>query len=343
LRLPTFVAAVDRALQSVGGPGTGEGLVVGLSGGADSVALLDALVMLRERRGFRSVGAHLDHRLRPESVDDVTFCRSLCENLAVPFHTASADVRSRARRERGGLEQAARRERYRFLHRVRKETGAVAIAVAHTRDDQAETLLLRLLRGAGATGLGGMRPRRGLILRPLLGISREQVVSYLGERGLAWREDVTNLDLDLQRNRVRHELMPYLEARFNPSLRRGLARTAGLLADEAAHLRNEADELLDQISHADGEEIVLDRIALAEVPPALGRVAVRQALRRAGGLARVGAIHVESVLALARSPAPSGRLLPLPGGRQVRYRHDEVRLGPRLPVAAGGAELGREP
>jgi tRNA(Ile)-lysidine synthase len=343
LRLPTFVAAVDRALQNIGGPEAGETLVVGLSGGADSVALLDALVALEERRGFRSVGAHLDHGLRPESIEDVAFCRSLCERLGIPFHTAAADVRSRARREPGGLEQAARRERYRFLHRVRKETEAVAIAVAHTRDDQAETLLLRLLRGAGATGLGGMRARRGRILRPLLGISREQVLTHLGERGLTWREDATNRDLGHLRNRIRHELMPYLEARFNPALRRGLARTAGLLADEAAYLRREADALLDRISRAEGEEIVLERAALAEAPPAIARVAVRQALRRAGGLARVGAVHVESVLALARSPDPSGRLLPLPGGREVRYRHDELRLGPRLPVAAAGPALGREP
>jgi tRNA(Ile)-lysidine synthase len=343
LRLPTFVAAVDRALQSLGGPADGEALVVGLSGGADSVALLDALVSLEERRGFRSIGAHLDHGLRPDSVEDAAFCRSLCERFGIPFRTAVADVRSRARRERGGLEQAARRERYGFLHEVRKETEAAAIAVAHTRDDQAETLLLRLLRGAGATGLGGMRARRGRIVRPLLGVSREQVLAHLGDRGLTWREDATNADLALQRNRVRHELMPYLEARFNPALRRGLARTAGLLADEAAYLRSEADRLLDRISRAEGEEIVLERAALAEAPPALGRVVVRQALRRAGGLARVGAIHVERVLALACSAAPSGRHLPLPGGREVRYRHDEVRLGPRLPVAAEGAMLGREP
>jgi tRNA(Ile)-lysidine synthase len=307
------------------------------------VALLDALVTLEERRGFRSIGAHLDHRLRPESGEDAAFCRSLCDRFGIPFRTAVADVRARARRERGGLEQAARRERYRFLHEVRRDTGAVAIAVAHTRDDQAETLLLRLLRGAGATGLGGMRPRRGRIVRPLLAVSREQVLAHLAERGLSWREDATNRDLGPLRNRVRHELVPYLEARFNPALRRGLARTARLLADEAAHLRSEADGLLDRISRAEGDEIVLERAALAEAPPAVGRAAVRQALRRAGGLARVGAVHVERVLALARAPAPSGRLLPLPGGREVRYRHDEVRLGPRRPAAEEGAMLGREP
>ena len=244
------------------------------------------------------------------------------------FRSEVADVRSRARSERGGLEQAARRERYAFLNRVRRETGAAAIAVAHTRDDQAETLLLRLLRGAGATGLGGMRPRAGRIVRPLLDVSREEVIAHLADRGLDWREDPTNADMAHLRNRVRHELLPYLEARFNPALRRVLARTAGLLADEDAHLKKEAEALLAGIARTEGDTIVLDRAALAQAPPAVARVAVRQALRRAGGLARVGAVHVENILVLARSRSSSGRRLPLPSGREVRYRLDEVHLGP---------------
>ena len=141
------------------------------------------------------------------------------------------DSLARVRREGGGLEQAARRERYRFLRRIRAETGAAAVAVAHTRDDQAETLLMRLLRGAGATGLGGMRPRSGRLLRPLLEVAREEVLSHLRDRGLEWKEDPSNEDLRHLRNRVRHELLPSLEARYNPALRAGLARTASLLAE----------------------------------------------------------------------------------------------------------------
>ncbi len=343
MRLPSLVAAVDRALQALGGPEAGETLLVGLSGGADSVALLDALVMLEERRGVRPIAAHLDHGLRADSADDADFCHALCKRLGVAFRSGVADVRARADRERGGLEQAARRERYEFLHAERRETGAAAIALAHTRDDQAETLLLRLLRGAGATGLGGMRARRGRIVRPLLGVSREQVLAHLHDRGLTWREDPTNADLKIVRNRIRHELLPYLEARFNPALREGLARTAGLLADEAAHLRGEANALLARIAHIEGETLVLDRTALGQAPPPVARVAVRQALRRTGGLARIGAVHVERILALARSPAPSGRRVPLPGGREVRYGHLALRLGPRPAVAAEDAAVGRKP
>jgi tRNA(Ile)-lysidine synthase len=227
---------------------------------------------------------------------------------------------------------------------VQKERGAALVAVAHTRDDQAETLLLHLLRGAGTTGLGGMRVRVGTLVRPLLGVSRGEVLAHLRERGMRWREDPSNADLSLLRNRVRHELLPYLEARFNPALRETLARTAGLLAEEAAHLREEAEALLDEIARVEGETVALERRALAEAPVAVARVAVREALARAGGLARIGAVHVDRILALAKAEAPSGRRLALPGRREVRYRHGELRLGPaREGQGTARRELGREP
>jgi len=343
LRLPPLVAAVDRALVAVGMPAPEETILVGLSGGADSVALLDALIQLRRRRRFIVEAAHLDHRLRPDSADDVAFCREVCRRLDVPLHAGEADVHARARRERGGLEQAARKERYAYLKDVATDRGAARIAVAHTRDDQAETLLLHLIRGAGRTGLGAMRARVGLLIRPLLGVSRDAVVAHLTERGLPWREDATNADLTLLRNRVRHELLPYLEARFNPSLRQGLARTASLLADEAALLLLEAGRLLDRISCREGEVLVVDRRALADAPLALGRLAVREALVRTGGLGRVGAVHVERILALARKANASGRTIGLPGGREVRYRQGELRLGPCPPAGGTARAPGREP
>ncbi len=323
MRLPPLVAAVDRALRATRMPPS---VVVGLSGGADSVSLLDALASLRRRRGFRVIAAHLDHGLRAGSAADAAFCEELCRSLDVPIRAGKADVRARASRERGGIEQAGRRERYAFLRRVKDEEGAFAIAVAHTRDDQAETLLLRLLRGAGATGLAGMRPRTRDVLRPLLAVSRSEVLAHLRERGLGFRDDPSNADLVHRRNRVRHELIPYLEERFNPKVRASLARTASVLAEEAAHIRREADTLLATISREEGGALLLRRSALAEAGTAVARAAIRQALGRAGGLGRVGAVHVEGILRLARAKAPSGRRLPLPGGREVLFTRDEVRL-----------------
>jgi tRNA(Ile)-lysidine synthase len=322
------VTAVDKALRGLGTPSAGETLVAALSGGADSVALLDALVVLAAPRGFRVVAAHLDHGLRADSGQDAAFCAELCARLGVPLRTAVGDVRGRARRERGGVEEAARRERYTFLRAVKDEEGAVAIAVAHTRDDQAETFLLRLLRGAGASGLAAMRPRSGDVLRPLLAVSRQQVLRHLEGRGLAWREDPTNADRSLLRNRVRHELLPYLESRFNPEISEALARTASLLADEA--------ELIDRLGRElgaalrrDGDAILLSRKGLNAAPRAQARAAVRSALEAVGGLRGVTAAHVERVLDLASAEAPSGRRLPLPGGREALFRFDVIRVGPR--------------
>jgi tRNA(Ile)-lysidine synthase len=327
LRLPPLAAAVGRALRAAGRPARGEALVVGLSGGADSVALLDALALLRGPRGFRLVAAHLDHGLRPSSPDDAAFCRALCERLGVPLRTGRADVRARAARDGRGLEAAARRERYAFLRRVLREEDAAAVAVAHTRDDQAETLLLRLLRGAGAGGLAAMRPRRGRLLRPLLEVPREDVLAHLRARSLEWREDPSNADLVHLRNRVRHELLPYLEKRFNPAARAVIARAATLLADEEAHLREAAVALLAAAdAREEGGSLVLRRAPVARAPVAAARAALREALRRHGGLRRVAAVHVERLLALVRSPEPSGRSLTLPGGRTVRFERELMRV-----------------
>jgi tRNA(Ile)-lysidine synthase len=324
---PVLVSAVDRALRLAGRPARGETLVVALSGGADSVALTDALASLAPRRGFRLVAAHLDHGLRADSADDASFCEALWARLGVPFVTGAADVRARAERERGGLEQAARRERYLFLRRAAREQQAGAIALAHTLDDQAETLLLRLLRGAGATGLGGMRALSRDLLRPLLGVSRAEVLAHLRERGLPWREDPTNRDPAHARNRVRHELLPYLEARFNPRARATLARAAALLADEAAQLQARARDVLRSAAAAtDDGRVVLERAAIARCPPALGRAVLRLALHRAGGLAGVGAVHVERLRLLALRNDASGRRLSLPGGREACFEGGRLVL-----------------
>jgi len=329
MRMPFLVAAVDRALRQGEPPEGRETIVVGLSGGADSVALTEALASLRRRRGIRLVAAHLDHGLRPGSADDAAFCHAFCERLGVPFRGGSAEVRARAGREKGGLEQAARRERYAFLRRVMLDEGAATIAVAHTQDDQAETLLLRLLRGAGTSGLAAMRPRSGDLWRPLLAVSRARVIEHLRARGIAWREDPSNADPAHLRNRVRHELIPYLEQRFNPRIREALARTALLLADEARHIAAQAAELLDTIGSWDGDTRVLDRVRLARAPVAVARSAVRLALDETGGLAGVAREHVEAVLRLAHAQAPAGKRLQLPGNREGRFTHRQLRLEKR--------------
>lgn len=335
---PTVTQCVVRTtLDHLGVPGGGETVVVGLSGGADSVALVDTLAELGRLRGFAVVAAHLDHGLRRDAADDAAFCANLCAHLGVPLECGRADVRARAAREGGGLEDAARRERYAFLRRVKQERGAAWIAVAHTRDDQAETLLLRLLRGAGLTGLRAMRPRSGDVLRPLLRASRADVLHHLAARGLAWREDPTNADPALLRNRVRHELLPYLEARFNPQARAALARSAALLADDEQALRALVDEAYPHVARSERASAVLACEALAALQPAVARGVARRALDQAGGLHGVAAVHVERLLALARSARRSGRRLALPGRREALVRFGEIWIGPRARAAGAFA------
>jgi tRNA(Ile)-lysidine synthase len=337
LRQTRLQTAVANAVSRAGGVAAGQTVVVALSGGKDSVALLDALSRLAPGRGFRLVAAHLDHGLRPSSAEDARFCRRLCRRLGVTLRTARADVRARAERERGGLEEAARVERYAFLRRVKESERADAIALAHTRDDQAETFLLRLLRGSGRAGLACMRPRAGDLWRPLLTVGRDDVLAHLREHGLAWREDPTNAELTPRRNRVRAELLPYLERRFNPAVREALARAAGVLADEADVLERLGAEAWRRAARPAATGSVLSRSALRGEPRAVVRLVLRQALEGAGGLRGVTADHVERLVELIGAEAPSGRRLPMPGGREAVFHFDEVRLGARARATDPGA------
>lgn len=312
-------------------------VVSAVSGGADSVALLHALAVEAPARGLRLVAAHLDHGLREGSADDAAFCASLCASLGVPLRAARADVAGRARRDRDGLEQAARLERHAFLRRVRDDEGAATVALAHTGDDQAETVLLRLLRGAGRRGLRAMRVRSRSLWRPLLAVSRADVLAHLASAGLSWREDPSNRDLRFARNRVRHELLPYLEAHFNPRVRATLVRTSGVLAEEADALDTAARRLARRARVSDTDGPALSRRALRAAAPALAALALRRLLDEAGGLRDIGAAHVRRLLGLVNAAGSSGRRLPLPGGRVALVRFDRLVIARDAPPAAAFA------
>ena len=209
-----------------------------MSGGSDSVALIRLLHELATESGFQLTGiAHFNHQLRGVAADeDETFCRELAATLALPIDVESADVRILARTRRTSIEDAARQARYAFLERAASRARADRVAVGHTRDDQAETFVLRLLRGAGPRGLAGIYPRMGLIIRPLLDVGRRQLRDYLGDLGVAFQEDETNRDVRIPRNRVRHELIPYLERYLAPGIIGVLTREATIARDDAEWL-----------------------------------------------------------------------------------------------------------
>ncbi len=303
--------------------------MVGLSGGPDSVALLDAFVSLSAERRLDIVAAHLDHGLRPDSAGDAAFCEAVCRDLGVVLRRGTADVKARAKRDHCGVEDAARRERYAFLRSVAEAERASFIAVGHNRDDQAETVLLRLLRGAGAKGLSAMRPQRGPLLRPLLEVSRGQILAHLKTRGLRWREDPSNLSPRFTRNRVRHELLPLLES-FNPRIVEALARAARLLAADEDALQTLAAAFPWTPAPEGGVSTPLP--LLRSVPAAVVARVLRRGLEAAGGVGGAGASHVETLVRLTRSKTATGRRVGLPGGREAVFTRESIFL---LPAATG--------
>lgn len=212
-------------------------ILVAVSGGADSIALLHALHAAAPRFGWRLTVAHLHHGIRGRAADDdAAFVRRTAAGLRVPCVTGKVRVPSLARRQGISLEMAAREARYAFLARAARQAGADVIATAHTADDQAETLLLKLIRGAGRAGLAGIpgetRRQGQRVVRPLLQVTRADIRRYLQRRALTWREDESNADPIFLRNRVRHELLPFLERGFNPRIRETLVRTGEILGAE---------------------------------------------------------------------------------------------------------------
>jgi tRNA(Ile)-lysidine synthase len=260
-------------------------VVAAVSGGSDSVALLLILVELHHCGELRlDAVAHLNHAIRGLDADeDETFCRALADRLCVDFVSARADVPGKAARDRVSVEMAARRARRAFLDEVRVARSADVVATAHTLDDQAETVLLRVARGTGLRGLAGIAPTRDRRIRPLLECSRERLRQELRERAQPWREDVTNEDLRNPRNRVRHELLPLIQAHFNPSAPRALARLADLVRADDAHLRREAAAASVQLVHLHDREARLHAEGVCALPESLARRVVQHAIETLTG------------------------------------------------------------
>jgi tRNA(Ile)-lysidine synthase len=320
-RLHPFAAAVRATVMRRALIATGDRVLVALSAGPDSTALVAALAELRDAGAVAAVHAlHVDHGLRPGGDDDAACAAEVCARLAVPFE------RTRVRVAPGNVQAEARRARYAALRAEAARVGATRIATGHTRTDQAETVLLRLLRGAGARGLGAIPPRRGVLVRPLIDRSRAEVLAYLSARGLSFREDPTNASPRYARNRVRHELFPALLA-LAPAAERTLARAADLARDDERALAARARGRV-------GGAAALALEGLLAEPVAVRRRMVRRLWRNAAGRGAdpLPAARVEAVLALAARGRP-GRVA-LPGGLEARCRYGELAVAP----AVGAAE-----
>jgi tRNA(Ile)-lysidine synthase len=321
----------------------GARVLAAVSGGSDSVALAHILHELDGSGEFVLAGVvHFNHQLRAAANSDEAFVRGIADRLGVPFLTDRGDVGARARRQRRSLEDAARAARYEWFERARTAAAADVVALGHTRDDQAETVLLRLVRGAGPRGLSGMHPRNGAIVRPLLACRRDELRSWLAARGLSFVDDETNVDVTIPRNRVRAELLPVLAERFNAAIVDVLADQADLardawkwMAEEAASLAQHAVRARDTGTVAVRE---LDVARLAAAPIALQRLVIWNALRDVGGRAMTFA-HVDVVRRMLGDTPPGnadfpGQRVERIGGALVLTGRPAGTAGRRVAAAA---------
>ena len=291
----------------------GSATLVAVSGGSDSVALACLLCDLQESLGVRVTAiAHVNHGLRETAARDETFCRAFAARRGLDCVVDRADVAGYAASQRLSVEEAARRVRYDLLERAAVQVAADRIAVGHTSDDQAETVLLKLIRGAGAVGLAGIYPRRGRIVRPLLDVERSELRAYLTGRGETWVEDETNADLSNPRNRIRHVVIPELERAYGGRIRRSIARSAAIVREDGVWLDEESERAFAAVAARRGEVWELDAAWLTQGPAPIVRRVLLKALRMVTGDREVGHEHVMAVSAVLDG-ACSGT--DVPGGR----------------------------
>jgi len=332
-----LVLAVADAIDREGLIADGDGVVVGVSGGLDSVVLLDVLAGLSDGRRWRLTVAHLNHRLRPTADDDARFVANLAGHYGLPCDGRQEDVTDLAAQTGQSIETAGRMARYDMLTEAAQTVGAACVAVAHHADDNIETVLHRLLRGTHLRGLAGMPIRRPLgetdihLVRPLLHCRREDILDYAQRRNLIWREDETNTDTTYRRNFIRHELLPLLRDRMNPRVDDALIRLAGSADQAEQHLDTLGRQALGAARLADGGDGVIELDAEALAPHGLVVItyAMRAALEALGAsMQAVTADHLTQLAALATDETQTA--IALPGGLSARRLGRRITLGPQI-------------
>ena len=319
-----LIAAVERH----GMLSPGDRVLLALSGGQDSLALLHGLRRLAPELGISLEAAHLHHGIRGDEADeDQRFLEALCEEWSVPLAVARADVPAVAERDGISLEQAGRAERYAFLRRVAAERDCTRIAVAHTATDRAETVLLHILRGSGLDGLRGIPAVNGEIIRPLIEVTREETARYCSEHGLQPRHDRTNEDTEAHlRNRVRLELLPLLARDYTPGIEDCLLRLAKVVEAELDWTREAEDAAYSGLAEENQGGVGLRLEPLGEMPEGLARRMVRRAMAQvAGSLEGFTLRHVDAVLGLA-THGRTGSRIELPGGYRAERGYDRLLL-----------------
>jgi tRNA(Ile)-lysidine synthase len=315
-------------------------VVVGVSGGPDSLCLLHLLHHFRGELGIILHVAHLHHALRGEEADeDARFVENLAISWGLPSTVEKRDVPAYAKREKLAIEEAARQVRYTFLAKVARGVGASSVAVGHNADDQVETIIMHWLRGAGTAGLRGMRPVQRWplpsvdlrLVRPLLEIPRGEIEAYCQEHHLTPRYDRSNLDTTYYRNRIRHELLPLLE-KYNPNIREVLRRAALIIADDHDYLAREGQKAWEKVVREMDGTLVFDLKAWDELHSSLQRQLLRQAIRNLrSDLRNIDWVHIEEARR-ALGEKPAGTEVTLPRGLSLFRSYETFVIGDTLPI-----------
>ncbi len=334
------LAAVRRTIKTYRLLEAEDGVVVAVSGGADSMVLLHCLLRLREEWSLALHVAHFDHGLRETSRQDARFVEEIAATWGVPVTTGAWGEKVPRGRS---LQAEARRARYRFLEQVASQVGATKVALGHHRDDQAETVLLHLLRGSGLRGLRGMMPLSdGRLIRPLLEVGREAIEGYVKRHHLSFVEDASNQNTRYLRNRIRSKLLPVLQRDYNPALPRTLARMAAFLAEDEGYLEARAGDAFKALAGIQGTAVCMSVASLQGLAAPIRRRVLERAIRRVTPGAYVTAAHVEALDRLTGSGQSAA--VTLPGGKKAwrsggflyaglreRARHSPLRKALHVP------------
>lgn len=309
-------------------------IVAGISGGPDSVCLLFLLKSLCREMGAALYAVHVHHGLRGEEADgDLDFVRELCAREQVPLHVFSFDVGGRAAREKLTLEEAGRLCRYEAFREKAAELGGARIAVAHHADDQAETVLFHLFRGTGIRGLCGMEPVRGDIIRPLLGVRREEILNWLRSRNISWRTDSSNESGEYSRNKIRGVLLPYAETHINAGASRHVAEAAAELSEIERFLERKTEDAFRLCVRKEEDGCFLFETGFRRLDPVIQGRLLRRCVEETGGLKDIERVHIRILSGLMEKQA--GSRADLPGDRCACKEYQGLWIGKPLREESG--------
>jgi tRNA(Ile)-lysidine synthase len=330
------IAATIRKHSMLSGE---EKVLAGISGGPDSVCLLHILNGLKEQFGIVLYAVYIDHGLRPDETGRETeFCRDLSAGLGIPFITKAVAVKSYAKEQKMNPQEAARKLRYMAFEETAYESGCHKIALGHTADDQAETLLMNLFRGSGSTGLAGIPPVRKNIIRPLIDVERKEIDKYLADSQILHMTDSSNLKKDYLRNRIRLSFMP-LVRELNPDITRTLSQTASLFRDEERYFEIIVTKtLMKLISRKTGSRIELFLAPFESMDKVIMRRVLRRAIDSTAGLRGISFIHIEDITDLVKCGKPGDRLY-LPKGIRAIKGYSTLIITSDKPVALNACTL----